>query len=163
MLYNNPPAYGTDLLSSNVQELARIANVHAVKESSGDARRVTALKADIGEALDLLVGLDDMLVEGVRGGARGWVAGLVNALPEESVRLFDLAVAGEDAAADELNRWFLPLLRFDVVPKFVQLIKLVQAQLGRGSEAVRPPRLRVQGAERDAALRVIGDALASRP
>jgi dihydrodipicolinate synthase/N-acetylneuraminate lyase len=162
MLYNNPPAYGTDLSAANVAELARWGNVHAVKESSGDARRVTAIQAELGGQLDLLVGLDDMLIEGVAAGAQGWVAGLVNAFPEESVRLFDLSVAGEASAARELNGWFLPMLRFDTVPKFVQLIKLVQQEIGRGSERVRAPRLVLEGAEREAALAVIRASLASR-
>ena len=161
MLYNNPIAYGTDLLASDVEALAdRHANVHAVKESSGDVRRVSALRAVLGDRLSLLAGLDDMILEAVGVGARGWVAGLVNALPLESVRLFDLACSGRAAEAFALYSWFLPLLRFDTVMKFVQLIKLVQHEVGRGSETVRPPRLPLSGAERDAALTVIRSALA---
>ena len=161
MLYNNPIAYGTDLLASDVEALAdRHANVHAVKESSGDVRRVSALRAVLGDRLSLLAGLDDMILEAVGVGARGWVAGLVNALPLESVRLFDLACTGRAAEAFALYSWFLPLLRFDTVMKFVQLIKLVQHEVGRGSETVRPPRLPLSGAERDAALAVIRSALA---
>ncbi|HXB26763.1 MAG TPA: dihydrodipicolinate synthase family protein [Gemmatimonadaceae bacterium] len=163
MLYNNPIAYGTDLLASDVEALAdRHANVHAVKESSGDVRRVSALRAVLGDRLSLLAGLDDMILEAVGVGARGWVAGLVNALPVESVRLFDLACAGRAAEAFALYSWFLPLLRFDTVMKFVQLIKLVQHAVGRGSETVRPPRLPLSGAERDDALAVIRTALAQR-
>ena len=163
MLYNNPIAYGTDLLASDVEALAdRHENVHAVKESSGDVRRVTALKAVLGDRLSLLAGLDDMILEAVGVGARGWVAGLVNALPEESVRLFDLACTGRAAEAFALYAWFLPLLRFDTVMKFVQLIKLVQHEVGRGSETVRPPRMPVSGAEREAALAIIRSALAQR-
>jgi 4-hydroxy-tetrahydrodipicolinate synthase len=134
-----------------------------VKESSGDARRVTAIRALLGERLDVLVGMDDMVVEGVAAGAVGWVAGLVNAFPHESVRLFELARDGQPAAAQALYRWFLPLLRLDTVPEFVQLIKLVQQQLGQGSENVRAPRLPVQGALREQALAVLGKALAARP
>jgi 4-hydroxy-tetrahydrodipicolinate synthase len=163
MLYNNPIAYGTDLLASDVEALAdRHANVHAVKESSGDVRRVSALRTVLGDRLSLLAGLDDMILEAVGVGARGWVAGLVNALPEESVRLFDLACTGRAAEAFALYAWFLPLLRFDTVMKFVQLIKLVQHEVGRGSETVRPPRLPLSGAERDAALTVTRSALAQR-
>jgi len=163
MLYNNPIAYGTDLLAYDVEALAdRHANVHAVKESSGDVRRVSALRAALGDRLSLLAGLDDMILEAVGVGARGWVAGLVNALPEESVRLFDLACTGRAAEAFALYAWFLPLLRFDTVMKFVQLIKLVQHEVGRGAEVVRPPRLPLSTDERDAALTVIRAALAQR-
>ena len=97
--------------------------------------------------------MDDLIVEGIAAGAVGWIAGLVNALPAESVRLFDLAREGKLEEARALYDWFLPLLRLDTVPKFVQLIKLVQAQTGLGSEAVRPPRLPLAGAERDAGAR----------
>ena len=96
-------------------------------------------------------------------GADGWIAGLVNALPCESVALFDLAKRGQAEKADALYRWFLPLLRMDTVPKFVQLIKLVQNETGLGSETVRPPRLALAGPEREAALTLIHDALARRP
>jgi 1-pyrroline-4-hydroxy-2-carboxylate deaminase len=164
MLYNNPIAYGTDLLAPDVEALAdRHPNVHAVKESSGDVRRVSALRAVLGDRLSLLAGLDDMIVEAVGVGARGWIAGLANGLPDESVRLFDLACAGRMDEAFALYAWFLPLLRFDTVPKFVQLIKLVQAEVGRGSETVRPPRLPLPPVEREAALTIIRSALACRP
>ena len=164
MLYNNPLAYRTDFLTAHIRELAQEhANLHAVKESSGDVRRVTALRAEAGERLAILVGVDDMIVEGVAAGATGWIAGLVNALPRESVMLFDLARRGEWQAAAALNAWFLPLLRLDVVPKFVQLIKLAQQELGMGSERVRAPRLRLDGGEREVALRTIHAAMATRP
>ena len=155
MLYNNPIAYRTDFLPEQIAELAaEHENLHAVKESSADVRRVTAIRALIGDRLKILVGVDDLIVEGVAAGAVGWIAGLVNALPKESVALFDGA---------KIYDWFLPLLRLDTVPKFVQLIKLVQQEVGMGSERVRPPRLRLEGAERDAALRVIRSALRANP
>ena len=164
MIYNNPIAYGTDLTAREVEALAdRHSNVHAVKESSGDARRITALRATLGDRLALLAGLDDMIVEAVGVGADGWVAGLVNALPRESVRLFELARDGRRDEAMRLYEWFLPLLRFDTVPKFVQLIKLVQAEVGKGSEVVRPPRRPLAGVERAAALAVIRARLEDRP
>ena len=164
MLYNNPIAYGTDLSAADVAVLAdRHSNVHAVKESSGDARRVTALHALLGDRLGLFAGLDDMIVEAAAMGARGWVAGLVNAFPVESVRLLDLALAGKADEARRLYEWFLPLLRFDTVPRFVQLIKLAQVEVGWGSERVRPPRLPLDGAEREAAIAVVRNCLATRP
>lgn len=163
MLYNNPVAYGTDFLPEQVRELAEADNLHAVKDSSGDVRRITAMRALLGDRLSLCVGLDDAVVEGVAAGATGWVAGLVNALPEESVLLFEHARAGRAAEARVLYEWFLPLLRLDTVPKFVQLIKLVQEECGLGSERVRPPRLPLEGAEREVALGVIRSCLAKPP
>lgn len=164
MIYNNPIAYGTDLTAREIETLAdRHPNVQAVKESSGDARRITALRATLGDRLALLAGLDDMIVEAVGVGVEGWVAGLVNALPRESVRLFELARDGRRDEAMRLYEWFLPLLRFDTVPKFVQLIKLVQSEVGKGSEVVRPPRLPLAGAERAAALAIIRARLEDRP
>ncbi len=163
MLYNNPVAYKTDFLPEQIEELAKShANLHAVKESSGDVRRLAAIRALIGKRLALLVGVDDVIVEGVHAGATGWIAGLVNAFPVESVRLFNLAKKGPNAAADKLYAWFLPLLRMDIVVKFVQLIKLVQQEVGRGHERVRAPRLELTGAERTAALKTLQTALKSR-
>jgi 4-hydroxy-tetrahydrodipicolinate synthase len=164
MLYNNPIAYGTDVVPDQVAELAELHdNLHAVKESSGDVRRVTALRARLGDRLALLAGMDDMILESLPMGADGWIAGLVNALPEESVRLFELGAAGRMDEARALYDWFLPLLRLDTVPKFVQLIKLVQAEVGRGSATVRPPRLELQGVELDQARALIGNQLSRRP
>ena len=164
MLYNNPIAYGTDVLPEQLVELAQsLPNLVAVKESSADVRRVTAIRAIAASRLEILVGVDDLIVEGIAAGAVGWIAGLADALPAESVRLFDLAREGKLAEARSLYNWFLPLLRLDTVPKFVQLIKLVQAQIGLGSEAVRPPRLPLAGAERDQALELVRAALARRP
>lgn len=163
MLYNNPIAYGTDILPEAIAGLAAAhPNLRAVKESSADVRRLAAIRALLGDELALFVGVDDLIVEGIAAGATGWIAGLVNALPEESVRLFDLARAGRHEEARKLYEWFLPLLRLDTVPKFVQLIKLVQQEAGLGSEGVRPPRLTLAGAERDAALAVIRGALGRR-
>ena len=164
LLYNNPVAYGTDFLPEQIAELAReYANLAAVKESSTDVRRVTAIRALIGDRLALFVGVDDVLVEGIAAGAVGWVAGLVNALPRESVDLFNLARAGKTQEAFELYRWFLPLLRMDTVPKFVQLIKQVQQEAGIGSASVRAPRLELVGAELDAARAAFEFARAHRP
>jgi 4-hydroxy-tetrahydrodipicolinate synthase len=164
MLYNNPIAYRTDFLPEQIAELAaEHANLEAVKESSTDVRRVTGVRALIGDRLDVLVGVDDAIVEGIAVGAVGWIAGQVNAFPRESVRLFELARDGQHEAARLLYQWFLPLLRLDTVPKFVQLIKLTQERAGLGSERVRAPRLVVAGEERKSALAIIDAALAQRP
>lgn len=157
MLYNNPPAYKTDFMAPHIAELAdEHPNLQALKESSGDTRRVTAVKALCADRLAVFAGLDDMVLEALRAGAVGWIAGLVNALPRETMALFR-------QKSDELYRWFLPLLRMDVVPKFVQLIKLVQQEVGKGSERVRGPRLVLAGAEREEALKTIREALERRP
>jgi 4-hydroxy-tetrahydrodipicolinate synthase len=164
MLYNNPVAYGTDFRPEQVAELAgEFETLAAVKESSTDVRRLTAIRALVGERLELLVGVDDAIVEGIAAGATGWIAGLVNAFPAESVALYRCAREGRHAEADALYRWFLPLLRMDTVPKFVQLIKLAQEKVGMGTSRTRPPRLALEGDERRAALEVIDQALATRP
>ena len=164
MLYNNPVAYQTDFLPAQIAELAREhANLHAVKESSGDVRRITSIRAEVGRRLDILVGMDDAVVESVYAGAVGWVAGLVNAFPAESVALFDYASRGDKARAAALYEWFLPLLRLDTVPKFVQIIKWLQAEVGRGAPFVRPPRLMPAGADLAHVQAVLAKALASQP
>lgn len=164
ILYNNPVAYKTDFSPAQIAELAaEFPNLQAVKESSADVRRFAAIQELTGDRLALLVGMDDAIVEGLGMGAVGWIAGLVNAYPKESVRLFELARDGGYPAAKELYDWFLPLLRLDTVPKFVQLIKLVQEKVDLGSERVRAPRLTLEGAEREAALKVIDRAIATHP
>ena len=164
MLYNNPIAYGTDFLPEQIGELAgEYPNLGAVKESSADVRRVTAIRALLGDRLSVLVGVDDAIVEGINAGAAGWVAGLVNALPRESVDLFRLAITGQTKEAFEIYRWFLPLLRMDTVPKFVQLIKQVQQEAGAGFARVRPPRLELIGEELAAARAAYAFAQANRP
>jgi len=164
MLYNNPVAYGTDFLPEQIEELAlEFENFKAVKESSTDARRVSAIRALVTDRLEISVGVDDAVLEAIGVGATGWVAGLANALPRESVDLFNCAIEREDKKAFELYRWFLPLLRMDTVPKFVQLIKLVQAEIGMGSARVRPPRLELVGPELEQVKKIIRQALRTRP
>jgi len=148
MLYNNPVAYGVDFLPGKIAELANeFPNLAAVKESSTDARRVTAIRALLGDRLAILVGVDDSIVEGIAAGAVGWVAGLVNSFPRESVELFRLACEGKTENAFELYRWFLPLLRMDTIPKFIQYIKQVGQEVGIYSARVRAPRLEPMGDE----------------
>ncbi len=164
MLYNNPVAYGTDFLPEQIAELAEEhTNLAAVKESSTDVRRVTAIRALLGDRLAIFVGVDDAIVEAIRVGAVGWVAGLADALPRESVDLFNYASQGKKDVAEELYRWFLPLLRLDTVPKFVQLIKQVQQEVGVGSARVRGPRMEVIGAELEYTKKIVREALKNRP
>jgi 1-pyrroline-4-hydroxy-2-carboxylate deaminase len=164
MLYNNPIAYGTDFLPEQITELAaEHRNFQAVKESSTDARRVSAIRALVDRRLEISVGVDDAVLEAIGVGATGWIAGLANALPRESVDLLNCGINGEAEKAFDLYRWFLPLLRMDTVFNFVQLIKLVQAEVGMGNARVRPPRLALAGRELDDTQRVIREALRTRP
>ncbi len=164
MLYNNPVAYKTDFVPEQVMELlAEYPTLVAIKESSADVRRVAALRALAGSRLKILVGVDDLIFEAAMAGASGWIAGLVNAFPAESVALFDASIRGDKVRAFEIYRWFLPLLRMDTVPKFVQLIKLAQEMVGMGNARVRGPRLELTGAELAEAKAVIAEALATRP
>jgi len=164
LLYNNPIAYGTDFLPEQVLELAaQHENFAAVKESSADVRRVAAIRALVGDRLEVFVGVDDAIVEAVAVGATGWIAGLANALPRESVELFNLAINGQREKALQLYHWFLPLLRLDTLPNFVQLIKLVQAEAEVGNARVRPPRLELAGEELESARKLITQALRNRP
>ena len=126
-------------------------------------RRVAAIRALAGDRLEVFVGVDDAILEGIGVGATGWIAGLANALPRESVELFNLARNCEHEKAFAIYRWFLPLLRMDTVPEFVQLIKLVQAEVGMGNPRVRPPRLELTGDSLAQVQRTIKAALLSRP
>jgi 4-hydroxy-tetrahydrodipicolinate synthase len=164
MLYNNPPAYGTDVLPEHVEALAgEHAQFHAVKESSGDIRRITAIRARVGARLALFVGIDDMALEGAAAGAEGWIAGLVNAFPAESVRLWDLLMEGRMDEAEDLYRWFLPLLRLDAGPEFVHLVKVAQARAGWGSERLRLPRLPLEPERRQRVASLVDACMKVRP
>jgi 4-hydroxy-tetrahydrodipicolinate synthase len=164
MLYNNPIAYMVDITPEQLQELAaENANLHSVKESSADVRRVTAIKFLLGDRIAIFVGVDDLFVEAAQMGAVGWIAGLVNAFPKETVDVYNLCMEGKWAEAEAIYKWFLPLLKLDVVPKFVQLIKLTQQEVGWGHERVRAPRMVIVGEEREATLKTIRDGLANRP
>jgi 1-pyrroline-4-hydroxy-2-carboxylate deaminase len=163
MLYNNPIAYRVDFLPEQIAELlAAHDNLHAIKESSADVRRVAALRSLAGKNLEILCGVDDLIVEAVYAGVGGWIAGLANAFPRESFELFELASRGERDSAFQLYKWFLPLLRFDTVPKFVQLIKYVQELVGMGWGRVRAPRLELSAEEKREVERTVEQALSSQ-
>jgi 4-hydroxy-tetrahydrodipicolinate synthase len=164
MLYNNPAAYGIDVDPAQVLELAReYPTLTGVKESGGDVRKIAALRSLLGARTCVAVGLDEAILEGLRAGAGGWVAGLANALPDESAALFEAGRQGDWGRASALYDWFLPLLRMDTGPKFVQRIKLVQEELGQGSSRVRPPRLELREPDRTAALETLRGCLGRRP
>lgn len=148
LLYNNPIAYGTDVLPELALELAEEHPTFVGVKESGEVRRVAALRALLGDRLVVSVGVDDAVVEGVAGGATGWVAGLANAFPDESRALFEAARAGDRPRVDDLYRRFLPLLRLDADPRFVQWIKAVEAEVGLGEPRVRAPRLGLTTTER---------------
>ncbi len=163
MCYNNPVSYGVDISPEMFAELADEPTLLAIKESSDDVRRLTDLKNACGDRYILFCGVDDLIVESVLLGAVGWVAGLVNALPAESVRLFALARDGRWEEAKALYRWFMPLLHLDCHVKLVQYIKLAQAMAGLGSEMVRAPRMVLAGTEREEIASIIQKGLDARP
>ena len=163
MLYNNPIAYGTDLLPEDFARLADNPRFEAIKESAADTRRFPEIRRLTGDRYALFCGVDDLAYECFTLGAVGWVAGLVVAFPHETVRLWSLCREGQWAAARELYEWFLPLLHLDVGPKFVQQIKLVEALMGYGSARVRAPRLQLSEAEASAVEQVLAQALDQRP
>ena len=134
-----------------------------LRSESLPSRVSYAIRARGGDRLQIAAGVDDVIVEAIGVGATGWIAGLVNAFPVESVKLFEWSSNGEHEKAFELYRWFLPLLRLDTVPKFVQLIKLTQTAVNMGSVSVRPPRLPLSGSELTDANQIINEALATRP
>jgi len=163
MLYNNPVAYGTDLKPEDFEVLADNPKFVAIKESSADTRRISDIRRLTGDRYALFCGVDDLALECFMLGADGWVAGLVVAFPDETMRIWELAQAGKWEEAKALYEWFLPLLHLDVGPKFVQRIKLVESLMGVGSARVRPPRLQLSNQEADEVERILEKALASRP
>lgn len=163
MLYNNPVTYGVDLHPEHLAELADEPGIVAVKESSENVRRVTDLRLHLGTRWQIFCGVDDLALESLMLGADGWVAGMANAFPQETMRLWELAKAGRFAEALPLYRWFTPLLHLDTEPKLVQHIKLAVATVGWGQETVRGPRLPLVGAERERVLTLLQRALATRP
>jgi 4-hydroxy-tetrahydrodipicolinate synthase len=163
LCYNNPVSYGVDITPGMFAELASERTLVAVKESSDDPRRITDLVNAVGDRYLLFAGVDDLILESVLLGVQGWVSGLVNAFPEESLRLWDLAVAGKFAEARALYRWFAPLLHLDTHPKLVQYIKLAMSETGRGTETVRAPRLPLEGEERARILEIVRRAVRTAP
>lgn len=163
MLYNNPPAYRVNIDVGTLHRLADQPNIVALKESAPDSRRFTDLFNEFGERFVLFAGLDDVAFEGLCLGARGWVSGLTNAFPKESLLLYEALKAGDLARARRIYRWFMPLLHLDAEHDLVQSIKLAEQVMGRGSERVRPPRLPLVGARREEVTEMVKRAAAARP
>jgi 1-pyrroline-4-hydroxy-2-carboxylate deaminase len=162
LVYNNP-RYGVDLAPATFRELVDVPTIVAIKEASGDPRRLTDIVNAVGNRFLLFAGLDDIVLESVLLGAVGTVFGLVIAFPDETLRMWELAQQAEWEKAREIYRWFMPLLHLDDHPKLAQYMKLVAQECGYGHERVRLPRLTLVGEERDRILRIIRTALVTRP
>jgi 1-pyrroline-4-hydroxy-2-carboxylate deaminase len=163
MLYNNPPAYRVAIGVETLRALEDVSNIKAIKESAPDPRRFTDLANAFGDRFDLFAGLDDIALEGLMLGAKGWVSGLTSAFPQESVALVAAADRGDWAMARRIYRWFMPLLHLDAEHDLVQSIKLAEQIMGRGSERVRMPRLPLAGARRAEVIAMVEKAAATRP
>lgn len=163
MIYNNPVDYKIEVTLDMFDELQACKNIQAVKESTRDVINVTRMKNRFGDRYKILCGVDTIAMEELCLGADGWVAGLVCAFPKETVAIYNLVKAGKMEEATKIYRWFMPLLELDIHPKLVQYIKLAETQVGIGSEYVRPPRLILEGKEREEILKIINDGIASRP
>lgn len=163
IVYNNPISYHADVTPTMFDELSDEKNLVAIKESSGDVRRITDLINTVGDRYVLFGGVDDLIFEATALGATGWIAGVGLAFPDENQRLWDLMMAGRWEEARTLYRWYTPLLHLDVGNKFVQNIKLAVQEVGLGKEYVRLPRLALRGEERERALKIIHDGIAARP
>ena len=163
MLYNNPPAYRVNITVEVLEALRNVPNIVAIKESAPDPRRFTDLINAFGDRFTLLAGLDDVAFEGFMLGAVGWVSGLTNAFPQESIQLVEAIRAGKLDRARAIYRWFMPLLHLDAEHDLVQSIKLAEQIMGRGSERVRPPRLPLSGERRKQVIAMVERAAATRP
>jgi 1-pyrroline-4-hydroxy-2-carboxylate deaminase len=163
MLYNNPPAYRVNIELDTLGRLAEQPNIVAVKESAPDSRRFTDIFNAFGDRFVVFAGLDDLAFEGLCLGAKGWVSGLSNAFPRQSLLLHEALTTGDLRKAREIYRWFMPLLHLDSEPDLVQTIKLAEQIMGRGSERVRPPRLALTGDRRAAVTAMVNNAAATSP
>ena len=163
MIYHNPISYGNDITPEMFAQLADAKNFVALKESSGNPRRITDLHNTVGDRYAIFTGVDDLVLESAILGLDGWVAGTGIAFPRENQYFWELTRRGQWNQARELYRWFTPLLHLDTHVKFVQYIKLAVQESGLGAEWVRAPRRPLAGAERKQILKIIHDGIARRP
>jgi dihydrodipicolinate synthase/N-acetylneuraminate lyase len=163
MIYNNPIDYKIDFRPELFDELLDCPNVQALKESSRDVTNLTRMLNRFGDRFKILCGVDTLAMEELCLGAHGWVAGLVDAFPDETVAIWRLVQEGKLAEAQKIYRWFMPLLELDIHPKLVQYIKLAAQETGIGSAYVRAPRLELEGEEKERVLNIIRSAIANRP
>lgn len=163
MLYNNPLAYRVGFELDDLAKLTNLPNVVAIKESTPDTRRITDIVNTYGKRFAVFAGLDDVALECLVLGADGWVSGLTNAFPEESVAMVAAVRSGDIDTARTIYRWFMPLLHLDSQHDLVQSIKLAEEIMGRGSERVRMPRLPLAGERRKQVIGLVEKAAANRP
>jgi len=163
MIYNNPISYANDITPEMFADLADVKNFVALKESSGNVRRITDLHNTVGDRYAIFTGVDDLVLESAILGIDGWVAGSGIAFPEENQYLWELTRRSLWDKAREMYRWFTPLLHLDVHTKFVQYIKLAVQECGLGAEWVRHPRLPLTGEERKCILKIIHEGIEKRP
>ncbi|MBV1911233.1 MAG: dihydrodipicolinate synthase family protein [Kangiellaceae bacterium] len=163
MVYNNPVTYGVDVSIESMKTLAAEENIVSVKEATEDTRRISELISEFGDRFIVFGGVDDIALESIMLGATGWISGLTNVFPKESVAVYNLATNGEFEKARKIWRWFLPLLRLDTIPTLVQCIKYAEQLAGRGTEKVRAPRLPLEGEQRKYVKRLYDEAIAGRP
>ncbi|HNA19231.1 MAG TPA: dihydrodipicolinate synthase family protein [Chitinophagaceae bacterium] len=163
MIYNNPVDYKIETTLDMFEELIVLPNIQSVKESTRDVTNVSRMKNRFGDRIKILCGVDTLAMEELCLGADGWVAGLVDAFPAETVAIYKLVKAGKIEEAAKIYRWFMPVLELDLHPKLVQYIKLAAMQTGIGSEYVRAPRLQLEGTERQNVLQTIDEAISNRP
>ena len=163
MCYNNPPVYKVDITPEMFEDLAEVENIVCIKEAAGDTRRITDLFNKFKDRYIIFSGLDDVALESILLGCTGWISGLVDAFPRENGLMWDAATSGNWDKALEIYRWYMPMLHFDSHPKLVQYVKLASAEMGYGTEIVRPPRLPLIGEQREEALKIIRESAATRP
>ena len=163
MCYNNPPVYKVDITPEMFEDLAEVENIVCIKEAAGDTRRITDLFNKFKDRYIIFSGLDHVALESILLGCTGWISGLVDAFPRENGLMWDAATSGNWDKALEIYRWYMPMLHFDSHPKLVQYIKLASAEMGYGTETVRAPRLPLIGEQREEALRIIRESVATRP
>ena len=163
MLYNNPHDYKIEITIPMFEELLKLDTIEATKESTRDVTNVTRMRNAFGDDIKILCGVDTLALEELVLGADGWVAGLVDAFPRETVVIYELIKQNRIDEAREIYRWFMPLLELDIHPKLVQNIKLAEVATEIGTENVRPPRLPLIAEERQHVQKIINDALQSRP
>ena len=163
MCYNNPPVYKVDITPEMFEDLSEVENIVCIKEAAGDTRRITDLFNKFKDRYIIFSGLDDVALESILLGCTGWISGLVDAFPRENGLMWDAATSGNWDKALEIYRWYMPMLHFDSHPKLVQYVKLASAEMGYGTEIVRPPRLPLIGEQREEALKIIRESAATRP
>ena len=162
MIYNNPITYGVDLSIESMKVLTKESNIVSIKEATEDTRRITELKSEFGERFVIFGGVDDIALESLMLGATGWISGLTNVFPKESVAIYELARQGRYEEAKKIWAWFLPLLRLDTIPTLVQCIKYAEFLAGRGSQVTRAPRLPLEEVQRQYVDKIFDQAMTNR-